>query len=550
MTVTVVDARLVLADLRSARRRHRVEDFDWVGALYRVYVTAILGIVVVLIASNAIGDRDVSEKGLADFARHGPAVLGLVTAVALAIGLRSGSRGGPFALEAAEVRHVLLAPIERTRALRGPAIRILRFIVFAGAIVGALAGVLASRRLPHSSFAWVGAGATYGIVTTASAIGIALVAGGRRLSRPLASLLALLFIGWAALDVSRVIPSPFRFVGEVALWPMHLHAVDLIAAAAAALLTFVGVLGVGGYRIEDAERRTGLVGQIRFAATMQDLRTVIVLRRQLAFEQLRRRRWFGRQNPRRRPRSALGIVWRRDMQGISRFPLVRIVRMLVLASAAALALRGVWHGTTPLALAAAAALLLVAYDAAEPLAQEIDHSERADLVPVERGLLEARHLPSIAITMLIVSAAGMGVAVAIEHTMAAFTLGLIALVPAALCAASGAVVSVALAPPEPFKDGQLLPPEVAGVKIVVRAAWPLIVSLLGTAPVIAASKASKATPPAPPHALAATAAVFTLLPIAFTVAWLRFREPAKAWWREMIDQTSQQSKARARARTT
>ena len=32
---------------------------------------------------------------------------------------------------------------------------------------------------------------------------------------------------------------------------------------------------------EAAERRSSLVGQIRFAATLQDVRTVIVLRRQL-----------------------------------------------------------------------------------------------------------------------------------------------------------------------------------------------------------------------------------------------------------------------------
>jgi hypothetical protein len=547
--VIAIDARAVLADLRATRRRHRVEDFDWVGALYHAYVAAIISIVVLLLVSNAIGDSDISAKGLADFQRHGPTVLGLVTAVALAIGLRSGSRGGPFALEAAEVRHVLLAPIDRASALRGPAIRLLRFIVFAGAIMGAASGQLASRRLPHSAFAWAAAGAAYGIVTTASAIGIALIAGGRRIQRPVASLLALAIVTWAALDVARIAPSPFRYVGHVALWPISFHSLDLVAVGCAALSVGLGLLGVGGYRIENAERRTGLVGQIRFAATMQDLRTVIVLRRQLAFEQLRSRPWFGRRQRPRRPRSDLGIVWRRDLQGIRRFPLSRIFRMLVLSVGAALALRGVWHGTTPLAVVAAAALLLVGYEAAEPLAQEVDHTERADLFPVERGLLESRHLPSIAITMLVVGAVGMAVPVAIEHTMAALVLGLITLVPASLCAASGAVVSVALAPPEPFKDGQLLPPEVAGMKIVVRAAWPLIVSMIGTAPVIAAAKAARAKPPAPPHALAATAAVFTLLPIAFTVAWLRFREPAKAWWRASIDQMSQQSKTRASART-
>ena len=304
-----VDARLVLADLRATRRRHRVEDFDWVGALYRVYVTAIIAVVVVLLVSNAIGDRDVSAKGLSDFLRHGPAVLGLVAAVALAVGLRSGSRGGPFALEAAEVRHVLLSPIDRAATLRGPAIRLLRFVVFVGLLVGAVAGVLASRRLPHPAYQWVAAGAAYGVITTAAAIGAALVAGGRRLSRPIASLTALLIVAWASLDVARVFPAPFRLAGDLVLWPMRVHAVDLVAVAVAAVLVLLGWLGVGGYRVEDAERRTGLVGQIRFAATMQDLRTVIVLRRQLALEQLRSRPWLARwQRPRRPRRDRKSVV--------------------------------------------------------------------------------------------------------------------------------------------------------------------------------------------------------------------------------------------------
>ena len=54
----------------------------------------------------------------------------------IALGLRSGSRGGPLALERAEVRHVLLAPVDRTTALRAPAIRQLRFLAFVGMVAG------------------------------------------------------------------------------------------------------------------------------------------------------------------------------------------------------------------------------------------------------------------------------------------------------------------------------------------------------------------------------------------------------------------------------
>ena len=59
------------------------------------------------------------------------------------------------------------------------------------------------------------------------------------------------------------------------------------ACSLALAIPVVGLLGIGGTSIEAAERRSGLVGALRFAATIQDLRTVIVLHRQLAQERSR-----------------------------------------------------------------------------------------------------------------------------------------------------------------------------------------------------------------------------------------------------------------------
>ena len=86
---------------------------------------------------------------------------------------------------------------------------------------------------------------------------------------------------------------------------------------------------------------------------------------------------------------------------------------------------------------------------------------------------------------------------------------------------------MALPPPEPFKDGQLVPPEFAGLKIIFRAAGPLLLALAGTAPVIAAARAVRAAKPIDPYVAAGAAAGFLVLPVAFTVAWVRFREPAR-----------------------
>ena len=49
----------------------------------------------------------------------------------------------------------------------------------------------------------------------------------------------------------------------------------------------------GHLRVEPLVRRGDLVSQLHFAVTMQDLRTVVLLRRQLRGEQPRTRPWFG-----------------------------------------------------------------------------------------------------------------------------------------------------------------------------------------------------------------------------------------------------------------
>ena len=66
----------------------------------------------------------------------------------------------------------------------------------------------------------------------------------------------------------------------------------LVPVALVAALLVVGFLGLAGLSLEAAERRTSLVGQLKFAVTLQDLRTVLVLRRQLAMELPRSRPWI------------------------------------------------------------------------------------------------------------------------------------------------------------------------------------------------------------------------------------------------------------------
>src|SRR5581483_5391666 len=133
---------------------------------------------------------------------------------------------------------------------------------------------------------------------------------------------------------------------------------------------------IGDSSVEAAERRARLVGELRFAATLQDVRTVIVLHRQLAQQLPRSRPWFGsgeRGGRRSQPVTGLRACWRRDWQGVARWPGNRLLRQLVLGLLAGTALAAAWNGTPALVLAAGIALFLAGLDATEGLAQETDH---------------------------------------------------------------------------------------------------------------------------------------------------------------------------------
>jgi hypothetical protein len=306
------------------------------------------------------------------------------------------------------------------------------------------------------------------------------------------------------------------------------------------VIAVVGLTVLDGVSLEAAERRTGLVGQLRFAVTVQDLRTVIVLRRQLAQDRPRNRPWFPL------PGRGRFTVWRRGWHGMLRFPAVRIARLVVLAGATGIALSGAYHGTTPLIVVGALAAYLAGLDVIEPLSQEIDQPDYTDSLPVDKGHLLWRHAAVPAVVAALLGLVGAAVAVALNRTTESIQLAAVLFLPVAWCGAAGAIVSTAMGAPEPFKDGQLLPPEVAGMKLAFRTAWPLIVALIGTLPVVAARRAF--TNGGAPVQAAAQAGVAALLVAGMTVAWLRFREPARAWWKGYMEEGQQAARDRQAAK--
>lgn len=539
--------------LRRTRRRHRLADQEWFELLYRVYLAAFLGGGAVLFLSDLVEDAPVDAAGVADVAAHGPAVIGMVAVVCVALGLRSGAQGGPIALEDADVRHVLLAPVSHERILVHPAIQRLRTMGFAGALVGAVAGQLAGRRLPGSELAWALSSAVVGLVCGLLLVASALIAHGLRLRRWIATAAGAVLLVWQAAAVAdpdgRQVTGPADGLGETALWGMTTHVVDVVSLVAVAVIVACSLLALSRLSLEQLSRRSALVSQLRFAVTLQDMRTVMLLRRQLAQEHPRRRpivRLGGSQQGRRAPRTP--VTWRRGWQGLLRLPTSRIIRMLLLVGIAAACQVVAWRGTTPAVIGSGVATFVLGLELLEPLSQEVDQSDRTDALPMVRGMVHVRLLgPSIALGVLF-ALVGAALGWASEPSVTGAGVAVVVSVASVLGGLAGAALNVVAGAPDPLStsaEQNFMPPEVAGTTTVVKAMWPVALAVVANTPVLSARSAVKAGYTA--IAGATRGALVSFLVVTGVIAWVRFRDEAKAWLRQSAESGNAMRAEKARS---
>ena len=516
--------------MRHTRRRHRIQDLEWFEALYRVYITALIVGGVVLFLSGFVKDEDLTTSQLANVIRHGPHSLGLVVAVIVFLGLRSGANGGPVAVEDAEVTHVLLAPIPRGIALRHPAIARLRSSVFSGAVAGAIAGQLASRRMPDGTLVeWAMWGAAFGALTGALFVITALLAHGLSLHRSVITALATALLTWQTVvtfaDTS--VPGPFDAIGSIAFTPLRFEWVDIIAVGVVTLLGVLSIFLVSRLSLEALARRSTLVAQLKFAVTLQDIRTVVLLRRQLSQEHMREKPWF-----RSKGLSRYDPVIARGARSFAHFPARRIGRMTIVSAAAAVTGVIAYQGTTPAFLATGLLLFIFGLDAIEPLSQEVDQPDRTDAFPVERGVIMLKHLVAPAVVAFLFSFIGMAAVVFAEPTAMAFAIAPLIAIPAFFAGVAGAIINAVKGAPDPIgesRDTLMLPPEVSGMGSLIRAIWPPTIAIAGSLPIIAVRQSVKAGNVVLGDALRTALAVAIVLFL--TVGWVRQRDNIRAWWR-------------------
>ena len=534
----IADGLGALGDMRTRRRKNRIQDLEWFDALYRVYLAAFVGGGLIMFLSGLVGDEPLVGQEIVDLTTHLPHVVGLVAAAMVFLGLRSGAQGGPIAIEEAEVRHVLMAPIARTAALRNPAVQRLRSFVFVGAIAGGVANQLLERRLTEASspmIMFVIWGALAGGLMGALFVISALLSHSVGLTQTLATALGLLIVGAqaAVLFTTVNLPGPLDFVGSISMWWLRVHYWDLIGVAVVCGLTIVAIARVGSLSLEALARRSALVSQMKFAVTLQDLRTVVLLRRQLSQEHMRAQPWL------HLPRTMRGdVVVVRGLRSFLRFPLRRIVRMASLSAAAGYLCVVAWNGTTPALVGAGLLLFIVGLDVVEPLSQEIDQPDRTDSFPRERGLLLTKHLIVPALTSVPYVIIGVIAATLARPEISTVGYGLLLGLSAAAGAVAGAALnSVSGAPDQAGSAtaGLALPPEMSGMGTVLRGALPPAITVVACLPLLAVRE-SVANGNELLNALRSIGAV--ALVVTLVGGWIRQRDAIRSWYRDASQQAT------------
>lgn len=510
-----------LGDLRRARQASRLGDIEWFDVLYQVYLFALGGLIAIVVASDSINGLVDDELTTREILARGPSIAGVIVAVAFAVGIRNGADGGPVSVESADVRHVLLSPVSRRLVLVRPVIQRIRSVAFMPAlVVGALAQLVA-REVDGSRAAWAAGGAAFGALVGVVYVTAAVIAHAIALPRWAASSIGAIAIGWQGLAAvttwnrwndggATAIPGPANLAGSLLFWGIRQRGIDVVAIAIVVVMVILAIALAGRLRLEPLERRGQLVSQLRFAATVQDIRTVVLLRRQLRAESVRSRPWVRIGSRRRsttstrsanRPstteqRANSALVWRRGLVALSRLPLSRLIRLATLAVVAGVSGSLVVSSSYLFAVPLIGMLFLLGLESIEPLAQEIDRPDLTDSLPIDRGWLFLHHLAAPAALLAVAGLIGATAATIVEpsHATGAFVLAL----PIVWLGAIGPIVSTVRDAPAPTQvamttvtgrdrssDSPFALPEFAGASNILTGLIPIVFSATALGPVAA-----------------------------------------------------------------
>ncbi len=418
---------------------------------------------------------------LIGFSRRGIAVLGIVGASSVLFGARIGGRGATISFRYADVYQLLLSPVDHQRVMRRKLTRRVATGLAAGIVLGGAAGLGVGLYLEQGTlWHWVVSGSVYVATLCATYVGTAGLWSGMRWSPRSATIVGLIavawatfeFVGWRSLgsfaDFARLFLFPLIGHAGGMLWP-------LIAAAAAVVMALRVIPRIN---LELVAHRAGLLPQLRFAAANNDLHSSVSLYARLSGEYPKSRPWA-------RVRQGSRPVWTRSWRSVARFPTGRICRIVLGIVAEAAILRFAW-GLSPIVVAVLLSVtaFIVAVELNSPLASELDHHERAFSFPLDEGDLTIRLLIVPFVLLVLLQIAVFVIGSVGQAALQSLPLMLVAAPIAAGAAIAGSAVALRRSPGGLVRTSDLAgPPEAALISAMLRFALPLLLVVVGFAPI-------------------------------------------------------------------
>jgi len=435
-----VDMKQALSELRSARRRRHLRGMDKSDIAYKAYITVVFGLFGFFAALGAVDEAPIGDNTVRWLTSHGGQWIGLGIAAVVAAALRSGANGGPLTIDDIDAHHLLLSPLSRHDVLDKPVRKLFLSTAGAAGVLGAAAGELGARRMTGTKTEWVFGAALAGILVGLLAVGCALIISGHRKRGPVVTVMWMAVAGWSIADVwFNIDTSPLSYIGRLAVWPLAGEPIHLAVIALVLAIVVAGYQAVVGVSVERILRRAVLIRQIRFALSQQDLRSLILLRRQLAFEAPRRRPIV---NIRMKRMAARFPVFVRDLRSYMRWPTRRITRVTGLSIAAGLSVAGMWHGTTVLIAGTGVLLYLISLEVVEPYGQEVDHPTVMETMPLDTGRILIEHLIGGAVAMIPIWIVATAAAFAASGSADLLAAMLAAAVPLAMVSVGAGAMSI------------------------------------------------------------------------------------------------------------
>jgi hypothetical protein len=464
---------------RLVRRRSRNLRLGPIDALAYVIGGGILALLLASAVESAAAVEATSESGVSG--RSGALLAGMAIVVALSAAVASGRRGGPLALAAPIVMHVMLAPIDRGAVLRASTMRRVAAAGGAGALVAGLLWIALATSTPRTSPAvWIVAGAVAGVTWA----GLALLGAGLRISGRTSAVIQTVIVAWWLGDVAvDTATSPMTTLARMPFTAPSPAGITYVVAVALALAG-LAVYRIGGLSIEMAWRRSRRADQLLVAIGLNDLRTALLVLRRRAIESPRPRPWRTLAGP----WTARHPIAARSTRALMRWPVSRVGRFGALAAACGVVAVGAAHAVA-LSLVAVMLTFAAALDAVDALSEELDHPDLHRGYPIAAEALALRHLAVPLVAMIGFGLVASVTAGVVAGRSAALT-GVVASPVAALAAVAGAALTASrIARPFTNIADIGLPPEVVGPRIVARAAAPILPLSATLLPVLAAHRA-------------------------------------------------------------